>query len=79
MRIIYGKKWYRPSEIARLGLIKNFKGGDKYGSNYNFILAQIRAGKLEAKNYSIGTKMNSWLVSEEAIEKYLNNIFNSEE
>jgi hypothetical protein len=63
-------KWYRPREIARLGLIKNSTGGDNEESNYNFILVQIKKGTLRARNYSEGQKMNYYLVSEEAIRDY---------
>jgi hypothetical protein len=69
MRKIEGKKYYKPREIAQLGLIKNSTGGDNVESNYNFILNLIRSGKLTAKNYSMGATPY-WLVSEDAIAKY---------
>lgn len=70
MTTLKGKKFYRPREIAELGLIKNSTGGDNIESNYNFILVQIKKGRLEARNYSEGDKIPYWLVSEEAIRKY---------
>lgn len=71
MRKIDQKKWYRPREIAELGLIRNSTGGDNVDSNYNFILVQIRNGNLKARNYSEGSKLANWLVSEDAIKEYL--------
>lgn len=71
MRTIYGKKWYRPREIAQLGLIKNSRGSDNVASNYNFILNLIKSGQLRAKNYSTGDKLAYWLVPEDEIDKYL--------
>lgn len=41
-------KFYKPSEIAQLGLIVNSENkGDKY-----FVLKLIRRGKLKASNYA---------------------------
>ncbi len=65
-----GKVWYRPREIARLGLIKNSTGGNNEQSNYHFILGQIKAGRLKAKDYSKGDKLSYYLVSEDAIREY---------
>lgn len=73
MREVYDQKWYTPLEIARLGLIKNSRGDQaSVLGNYNFILKQIKAGRLRAKNYSTGTKRPNWLVSEEEIKRFLN-------
>lgn len=69
MRKIEGKKWYKPREIAVLGLIKNSTGGDNVESNYNFILKLIKAGKLAAKNYGIGGTPY-WMVSEDEIKRW---------
>lgn len=69
MRKINNKKWYRPREIAKLGLIKNSRSTDNVDSNYNFILAQIRNGNLDAKNYG-GGSVSYWIVSEDAINEY---------
>lgn len=68
-KILYGKKWYRPREIASLGLIQNSSGTNNVHGNYKFILNQIKAGKLLAKNYST-TDRPYYLVSEDAINKY---------
>lgn len=70
MKTINDKKWYRPRDIARLGLIKNSTGGDNEDSNYNFVLELIRTGRLLAKDYSAGSKMRRWLVSEDEINRY---------
>lgn len=70
MRKIEGKKWYKPREIAVLGLIKNSTGGDNVESNYNFILKQIKAGKLKAKNYSVSEVVPYWMVSEDEIKRF---------
>jgi len=70
MRTIYGKKWYKPSEIAKLGLILNSKGkGD-----YNFVLNLIKSGRLRAKDYSNGKKVSYWLVPEDEIDRYHNTV-----
>lgn len=70
MKSIKGQKWYKPREIAKLGLIKNSTGGDFEDSNYNFILVQIKAGRLEAHNYSEGKKRAYYMVSEQAIKDF---------
>lgn len=65
----YKKKTYRPSEIARKRLITNSLDSNSYLSNYRFILNEIKAERLKAKNY--GTKSRSyWLVSEAEIKRY---------
>ncbi len=67
----HSKKWYRPMEIAKLGLIKNSTGGDNVNSNYVYILKLIKTGRVRAKNYSAGkTDMVYWLVPEDEIERY---------
>lgn len=70
MKKIQGKKWYRPREIAVLGLIKNSTGGDNVDSNYAYILKLIKTGRLRAKDYSMGDKMSYWLVPEDEIARY---------
>lgn len=71
MKILYGKVFYRPREIAERGLITNSKGGDaSIESNYTYVLSLIRDGKLKAKNYSRGKKLNYYLVPEDEIERY---------
>ena len=69
MKIRFNQKWYKPREIARLGLIKNSTGGDNENSNYYFILMLIKTGRLKAKNYSRGEGAY-WQVSEREIESY---------
>lgn len=70
MKTRYNRTWYRPREIARLGLIKNSVNSDNEYSNYLYILGLIRSGRLRAKNYSKGSKMNYWLVPEDEIARY---------
>ena len=67
------KQWYRPREIAKLGLILNSKGTlGTESSRYSFITKLILDGKLRAKDYSkIGSKPY-WLVSAKEIERYNN-------
>lgn len=69
MRTIYGQKWYRPMEIAKLGLIKNSVNSESVNSNYEFILGLIKSGRLRAKNYSKGNKP-FWLVPESEVARY---------
>lgn len=70
MKTYYGKKWYRPREIAKLGLIKNSIGSDNESGHYNFILNLIKSGKLKAKDYSATGSQPYWLVPEEEIRRY---------
>lgn len=63
------RKYYKPREIARLGLITNSTGGHNVESNYNFILKLIKSGKLKAKNYSVGPTPY-WLVSIDEINRW---------
>lgn len=71
MKMLYGKVFYRPREIAERGLITNSKGGDAtIDSNYTYVLSLIRDGKLKAKNYSRGKKLNYYLVPEDEIERF---------
>lgn len=69
MRTLYGQKWYRPMEIAKLGLIKNSVNSESVNSNYEFILGLIKTGRLRAKNYSKGNKP-FWLVPESEVARY---------
>lgn len=71
MRTMYGQKWYKPREIAKLGLIQNSAGTNSVSGNYNFILNLIKSGRLKAKNYSTGEILNYYIVSEKAINAYL--------
>lgn len=71
MKILYGKKFYRPREIAEQGLITNSKGeAGTTESNYTRILSLIKTGELDARNYSRGKKLNYYLVCEDEIERY---------
>lgn len=66
-----GKTWYKPMEIAKLGLIKNSKGDrSTVAGNYNFVLELIRTGHLRAKNYSQSGGKPYWLVPEDEITRY---------
>lgn len=71
MKILYGKVFYRPREIAERGLITNTKGdAGTVDSNYTYILSLIRDGKLKAKNFSRGTKTAHYMVPEAEIERF---------
>lgn len=62
--------WYKPREIASLGLIRNYSGSDNEGSNYEFILNLIRTGKLAARDVSNGSRP-MYLVSRDEIKRYM--------
>lgn len=65
MSKIQPAKFYKPRDIAKLGLITNSKGkGD-----YLFTIRLIKEGKLKAVDYARGNRP-FWLVSEKAIENY---------
>lgn len=71
MKILYGKVFYRPREIAERGLITNTKGdAGSVESNYTYVLQLIRDGKLKAKNLSRGTKTAHYMVPEAEIERF---------
>lgn len=70
---IDGVKWYRPKEIAKLGLLRNFGVTKNVLSSYNFILELIKTGKLEAHDYGNG-QTPYYAVSEKAIKKYKDNL-----
>lgn len=74
MKVINGKKWYKPREIAKLGLITNSTGNDNEDGNYNFILELIRNDRLKAVNYSVGNKLAYYIVCETEIQEYHNNL-----
>lgn len=64
------KNWYRPKEIAKLGLITNTLNSDKVLSNYDWILDEIKRGNLKAKNYGKNPKYPYYLVSAAEIKRY---------
>lgn len=71
MKIVHGKKWYKPIEIARLRLIQNSNGDQATESSiYVFVHNLIKTGQLKARNYSVGAVRQHYLVSEDEIEKY---------
>lgn len=49
------KKWYRPREIAALGVITNSRGNP----SYDRVLELIKSGELKAKDYSLKSKQGS--------------------
>lgn len=63
------RKWYKPREIARLGLIKNSMGSESEASNYDYVLMLIQTGRLRAKNYAKGS-VARYLVPEDEIQRY---------
>lgn len=62
-------KLYKPSEIAKEGLIRNSVNSDNYIANYQFVLKLIKAGRLKAKDYGSGSR-KYWLVSADEIKRY---------
>ncbi len=68
-KTIRGQKYYRPREIAALGLIQSSAGTNNIHGNYKFVLNLIRTGELPAKDYS-NTDRPYYLVSEKAVEQY---------
>lgn len=70
MKQIDGKDWYKPMEIAELGLIKKPGHGNTVKGNYYFVLKLIRNGQLRAKNYSVAGGRPYWLVPHTEITRY---------
>lgn len=71
MKEVNGVKWYKPREIAKLGLIRSSSGTNNPHGNYTFIMNLIKRGKLNAINYST-KELPYYLVSEKAIKAYHN-------
>jgi hypothetical protein len=63
------KTWYKPREIARLGLIRNYAESDNEDSNYVFIHNLIKRGLLKASDYGLGQK-KMWIISKKEIDRY---------
>lgn len=63
-------RFYKPLDIAKMGMIKNSKQSDDPNKNYFFILNLIKKGRLKAKDYGNGSR-HYWLVSEAEIKRYL--------
>lgn len=75
MKILYGKVYYRPREIAERGLITNSKGeAGTVESNYTYILDLIRTGDLKAINVARGRRSTNknphYMVPEDEIERF---------
>lgn len=64
-------RWYKPREIATLGLIKSSGRGDSVGGNYAHIMKLIKSGKLKSKNYCT-TGKQYYLVKGREISRYQN-------
>lgn len=73
------KRWYKPTEIEKLGLLVGINGP----ANYRFILRLINGGKLKAKAWTTQGSggeygiRNHYLVSIDEIERY-NHEFNAD-
>ena len=66
-----GEKWYKPSEIAKLELIKNTIGkGD-----YRFVVRMIKSGKLKAETWNSSGSKPYFIVSDSEIDNYNNTRF----
>lgn len=69
-QMTYNKEWYRPMEIAKLGMIQSRSGANNPRGNYNLILNLIAAGKLKAKDYSTVGAKPYYMVHADEIERY---------
>lgn len=70
MKTINSQVWFKPMDIAKLGLIQNSKGSaGTISGHYNFILDLIKSGKLKARNYSNGSRPY-YLVHMEEVNRY---------
>jgi hypothetical protein len=65
-------KTYTPIEIANLGLIGWQKSAS---SRYQFILKEIKAGRLKATSLYPTAVKTKYLVSDKAVHKYLKKYF----
>jgi len=73
--VISSKRFYTPSEIAKLGLIKNSANSNDFIANYQFVFKLIKAGRLKARDY--GTKSKSyWQVRGSEIKRYQQEVNN---
>lgn len=70
---IGGKRFFKPSEVAKYGLIVNSKGE----SEYRFVLRLIHEGTLEARVWNSETQVPYYMVPEEEIVQY-NRQFNED-
>lgn len=43
------QQWYKPSQIAKQGLIKSPSNSDAYITNYRYVIRAIKSGRLKAK------------------------------
>lgn len=73
MKTSYGRRWYKPREIAQLGLIKNTMNSNSESSNYDFIINLITSGRLRHKNVGMASQAR-YLVAEDEIERYHNTV-----
>ncbi len=74
MKTIPHQTWFKPMDIAKMGLIQSSKGNaGTLNGHYNFILDLIKAGQLKARNYSRGPRPY-YLVSKKEIARYHENI-----
>ena len=70
MKTVNGVKWYKPREIAKLGLIQSPAGSGNHYGNYAFIMNLIKRGKLHALNYGASKDRPYYLVSQTEINRY---------
>lgn len=63
------KVWYKPREVAKLGLIKSTGSGKSVAGNYAFIMRLIKSGELKSRNYC-KTGKEYYLINIKEIEKY---------
>jgi hypothetical protein len=66
------KAWYKPREIARMGVIVNSVGNNSESSNYHYIVKLIRTRRLQAKEVGMGAKARPvYLVSRDELQRYI--------
>lgn len=64
---------YTVKELVKLGLINSpYAVAENEASNYVYIIKEIQAGRLEAKNIGNGKIRNRYLITNSAIADYLN-------
>ncbi len=61
-----GKRWFKPSEIAKLELIKNSMGN----GDYRYVLRLINNGQLNAEQWNVAGDKPYYIVSQDEIDKF---------
>lgn len=64
------ENWYKPRDIARLGLIKSPGRASTESGHYRFIMRQINAGRIKVINYAGPDSPPRYMVSETEIRQF---------